>query len=45
MDEIDNKFLRPRSLTFTIKWMGSASYMKEGPYAAVQTQLESQIYD
>jgi hypothetical protein len=45
MDDIYNRFLRPQSMTFTIKWMGLASYMKEGPYAAVRTQLESQIHD
>ena len=45
MDDIYGKFLRPRSMAFNIKWMGLASYMKEGPYATVRTRLESQTHD
>ncbi|MGI9466811.1 MAG: hypothetical protein ACR2OA_06795 [Rubripirellula sp.] len=45
MDDIYGRFLRPRSMAFTVKWMGLAYYMKEGPYATVRTRLENQTHD
>ena len=44
MDDIYGKFLRARSMAFNIKWMGLASYMKEGPFTKVLTRLEKQAH-
>ena len=40
MDDIYDRFLRPRAMAFNIKWMGLAQYMKEGPYTIVRTRME-----
>lgn len=45
MNDIYDRFLRPRSMAFTIKWMGLSHHMKEGPYTTVRTRLEGQIRD
>jgi hypothetical protein len=45
MDDIYDRFLYPRGMAFTIKWMGLAQYMKEGPYLRIRARLESQSRD
>ena len=44
MNEIYGKFLAPRNMAPNIKWMGLASYMKEGPFTKVLTRLEKQAH-
>ena len=42
MDDIYRRFLHPQAMAFNIKWMGLASYLKEGTYETVRNRLENQ---
>ena len=44
MNDIYRRFIHPQAMAFTIKWMGLASYLKEGPYEIVRTRLENQTH-
>ena len=44
MDDIYRRFLHPRTMAYTVKWMGLASYMRNGPYETVRTRLEHQTH-